>query len=127
MDIMVDNPVVTYAAPASVRAAASVILFLVTVERPSRFHRLASDEAWLFHGGAPLTLTVLQPDGGTGVVNGFDVQRQPQAVRRSIGLAGQYAAVDENRTRDAGKRSRGSGESSPRGQNNGYRRSNYDS
>lgn len=46
-----------------VRAAASVILFLVTVERPSRFHRLASDEAWLFHGGAPLTLTVLQPDG----------------------------------------------------------------
>jgi ABC-2 type transport system ATP-binding protein len=42
--------------------------------------------------------TVLQPDGGTGVVNGFDVQRQPQAVRRSIGLAGQYAAVDENLT-----------------------------
>jgi ABC-2 type transport system ATP-binding protein len=32
------------------------------------------------------------------VVNGFDVHLQPQAVRRSIGLAGQYAAVDENLT-----------------------------
>ncbi|MEI7547427.1 MAG: ATP-binding cassette domain-containing protein [Actinomycetota bacterium] len=42
--------------------------------------------------------TVLQPDSGKGVVNGFDVARQPQAVRRSIGLAGQYAAVDENLT-----------------------------
>ena len=42
--------------------------------------------------------TVLQPDRGRGIVNGFDVQHQPQAVRRSIGLAGQYAAVDENLT-----------------------------
>ncbi len=42
--------------------------------------------------------TVLQPDSGRGVVNGFDVQHEPQAVRRSIGLAGQYAAVDENLT-----------------------------
>jgi ABC-2 type transport system ATP-binding protein len=42
--------------------------------------------------------TVLQPDSGRGVVNGFDVLRHPQAVRRSIGLAGQYAAVDENLT-----------------------------
>lgn len=42
--------------------------------------------------------TVLQPDSGRGIVNGFDVQREPQAVRRSIGLAGQYAAVDENLT-----------------------------
>jgi len=32
------------------------------------------------------------------VVNGFDVSKHPQAVRRSIGLAGQYAAVDENLT-----------------------------
>ncbi|HAN37047.1 MAG TPA: daunorubicin/doxorubicin resistance ABC transporter ATP-binding protein DrrA, partial [Acidimicrobiaceae bacterium] len=39
--------------------------------------------------------TVLKPDSGKGTVNGFDVQHQQQAVRRSIGLAGQYAAVDE--------------------------------
>jgi len=42
--------------------------------------------------------TVLEPTSGRGVVNGFDVQQFPQAVRRSIGLAGQYAAVDENLT-----------------------------
>ncbi len=42
--------------------------------------------------------TVLQPTAGKGFVNGFDVHLQPQAVRRSIGLAGQYAAVDENLT-----------------------------
>lgn len=42
--------------------------------------------------------TILRPDGGRGVVNGFDVAQHPQAVRRSIGLAGQYAAVDENLT-----------------------------
>ncbi|MDO8391330.1 MAG: ATP-binding cassette domain-containing protein [Actinomycetota bacterium] len=42
--------------------------------------------------------TVLKPDSGKGLVNGFDVVHQQQAVRRSIGLAGQYAAVDENLT-----------------------------
>jgi ABC-2 type transport system ATP-binding protein len=42
--------------------------------------------------------TVLVPTAGKGVVNGFDVSQYPQAVRRSIGLAGQYAAVDENLT-----------------------------
>jgi ABC-2 type transport system ATP-binding protein len=42
--------------------------------------------------------TVLAPTSGRGMVNGFDVHDHPQAVRRSIGLAGQYAAVDENLT-----------------------------
>jgi daunorubicin resistance ABC transporter ATP-binding subunit len=42
--------------------------------------------------------TVLRPDAGRGTVNGFDVQRRQQDVRRSIGLAGQFAAVDENLT-----------------------------
>jgi ABC-2 type transport system ATP-binding protein len=42
--------------------------------------------------------TVLTPTSGRGVVNGFDVHEHPQAVRRSIGLAGQFAAVDENLT-----------------------------
>jgi ABC-2 type transport system ATP-binding protein len=40
--------------------------------------------------------TLLQPDGGSATVAGFDVVRQPKLVRKSIGLAGQYAAVDEN-------------------------------
>ena len=42
--------------------------------------------------------TLLRPDSGRAVVAGIDVLRDPEAVRRSIGLAGQYAAVDENLT-----------------------------
>ena len=42
--------------------------------------------------------TVLLPDGGTATVAGHDVVADPHAVRRSIGLAGQYAAVDGNLT-----------------------------
>jgi daunorubicin resistance ABC transporter ATP-binding subunit len=42
--------------------------------------------------------TVLQPDGGRAEVLGHDVVREPEAVRRRIGLAGQYAAVDPNLT-----------------------------
>ena len=42
--------------------------------------------------------TLLQPDAGYASVLGLDVVRQPNAVRSSIGLAGQYAAVDENLT-----------------------------
>jgi ABC-2 type transport system ATP-binding protein len=42
--------------------------------------------------------TVLKPDSGRATVHGFDVITQPQDVRRSIGLAGQNAAVDENLT-----------------------------
>ena len=42
--------------------------------------------------------TILQPDGGRAEVLGHDVLREPDAVRRSIGLAGQNAAVDPNLT-----------------------------
>ncbi len=42
--------------------------------------------------------TLLKPDGGTARVAGFDVVRDAAALRSSIGLAGQYAAVDENLT-----------------------------
>ncbi len=42
--------------------------------------------------------TILAPSAGSAIVNGFDVVHEPDAVRRSIGLAGQYATVDENLT-----------------------------
>lgn len=42
--------------------------------------------------------TVLRPDRGRALIAGYDVVAEPQAVRRTIGLAGQYAAVDENLT-----------------------------
>ncbi|MCT9089516.1 ATP-binding cassette domain-containing protein [Streptomyces sp. ASQP_92] len=39
--------------------------------------------------------TLLQPDRGKAVVAGIDVLKHPNEVRRSIGLSGQFAAVDE--------------------------------
>ncbi|MFF3546934.1 ATP-binding cassette domain-containing protein [Streptomyces platensis] len=39
--------------------------------------------------------TLVVPDAGRAVVAGFDVVRQPRALRRTIGLTGQYASVDE--------------------------------
>jgi ABC-2 type transport system ATP-binding protein len=42
--------------------------------------------------------TLLEPDGGSARVAGLDVERDAAALRAKIGLAGQYAAVDENLT-----------------------------
>jgi ABC-2 type transport system ATP-binding protein len=42
--------------------------------------------------------TLLEADAGTARVAGLDVQRDAAALRAKIGLAGQYAAVDENLT-----------------------------
>jgi ABC-2 type transport system ATP-binding protein len=42
--------------------------------------------------------TLLPPDAGTARVAGLDVVREAQQLRSRIGLAGQYAAVDENLT-----------------------------
>jgi ABC-2 type transport system ATP-binding protein len=40
--------------------------------------------------------TLLSPDGGHASIAGYDVVKERTALRRVIGLAGQYAAVDEN-------------------------------
>ena len=39
--------------------------------------------------------TLLVPDSGTATINGIDVCEHPTQVRRMIGLAGQFAAVDD--------------------------------
>lgn len=44
------------------RAAATVIYFLLRPGEESRWHRVRSDEVWLWHAGGPLILR----DGGTG-------------------------------------------------------------
>src|ERR1035441_3694616 len=42
--------------------------------------------------------TLLKPDAGTITVAGLDAVHDAAALRQQIGLAGQYAAVDENLT-----------------------------
>ena len=42
--------------------------------------------------------TLQRPSGGVARVAGFDVVREADAVRRAIGLAGQFAAVDDQLT-----------------------------
>jgi ABC-2 type transport system ATP-binding protein len=39
--------------------------------------------------------TLLLPDGGQALINGFDVVKEADRVRSLIGLTGQYAALDE--------------------------------
>ena len=42
--------------------------------------------------------TLIRPDGGSALVAGHDVVREPGKVRGAIGLAGQHAAVDDDLT-----------------------------
>ncbi|NIZ90212.1 ATP-binding cassette domain-containing protein [Kineococcus rubinsiae] len=42
--------------------------------------------------------TLLRPDAGSARIGGFDVVRDAASVRRTIGLTGQYASVDEDLT-----------------------------
>jgi oleandomycin transport system ATP-binding protein len=42
--------------------------------------------------------TLLKADGGTATIAGIDVAKHPHEVRRTIGLTGQYASVDEDLT-----------------------------
>ncbi len=65
-----------------------------TVDQGSIFALLGSN------GAGKTTLikiltTLLKQDGGTAIVNGFDVASRPDNVRQSLSLTGQFAAVDE--------------------------------
>ena len=42
--------------------------------------------------------TILAPDAGSATIMGYDVVKDASAVRRLIGLAGQFSTVDENLT-----------------------------
>ena len=42
--------------------------------------------------------TLLTPESGTATIDGVDVVKDPDRIRRMIGVSGQYAAVDENLT-----------------------------
>jgi ABC-2 type transport system ATP-binding protein len=64
------------------------------VEKGSIFALLGSNGAGKTTIVKILT-TLLKQDGGTAIVNGFDVSSKPDDVRQSISLTGQFAAVDE--------------------------------
>ena len=64
------------------------------VEKGSIFALLGSNGAGKTTIVKILT-TLLKPDGGTVMVNGNDVTLNPDSVRQSISLTGQFAAVDE--------------------------------
>ncbi|ANE45934.1 glycosyl transferase family 8 [Paenibacillus swuensis] len=64
------------------------------VEKGSIFALLGSNGAGKTTVVRILT-TLLKPDSGTAAVNGYDVVTNPDGVRQSISLTGQFAAVDE--------------------------------
>lgn len=45
-----------------------------------------------------LLATLTTPDSGSAHIAGHDLKRRPRAVRRSIGVAGQFATIDETLT-----------------------------
>ena len=47
-----------------VRAALTVIQYLLVAGTHSRWHRVRSDESWHHHEGAPLELLLAPPEGG---------------------------------------------------------------
>nr|WP_277988710.1 ATP-binding cassette domain-containing protein [Ktedonosporobacter rubrisoli] len=66
----------------------------LSVERGSIFALLGSNGAGKTTLVKILT-TLLKQDSGTAMINGFDVASQPELVRQSLSLTGQFAAVDE--------------------------------
>ncbi len=48
------------------RPLSTSIVYLLSEEHPSRFHRLRADELWLYHAGAPLELVLLDPRAARG-------------------------------------------------------------
>ena len=57
----------TWAAPTDGRAHATGIYFLLKAGERSHWHRVDADELWLYHSGAPLTLSIAATDTGPAI------------------------------------------------------------
>jgi predicted cupin superfamily sugar epimerase len=65
--------------PRGQRSALTTILFLLTAESFSAFHRIASDEAWHFYAGDPIAIEILHLGG--------------EHERRNLGPVGPWQTV----------------------------------
>ena len=74
------------------RSCSTAIYFLVKHNRPSRLHRLQSDEIWHFYDGDPLTLCVLHPDDKVNQLEKIRLGRNPEAgeVLQAVVPAGSW-------------------------------------
>ena len=65
------------------RSASTGIYFLITSANFSAFHKIESDEMWHFHGGSPLVVYVLMPNGELNILkigNDLEKGQTPQAI-----------------------------------------------
>ena len=82
--------------PVGPRALCTSILYMLTADDASRFHRLRFDELWFFHAGSPVEMVFLDP-----VETIFLRPEAPQALApggrwmaaRIVGLQGDDAAA----------------------------------
>lgn len=66
------------------RASLTAIYYLLQADEISAWHHVDADEAWLWHAGGPLALTLAPPDGkgAASVTLGPDLRagQRPQAI-----------------------------------------------
>lgn len=74
----------TYRAAGGARAVMTAIYYLLEADQVSAWHRVDAEEAWLWHAGGPLALTLSPPDGkgAASQVLGPDLRagQRPQTV-----------------------------------------------
>ena len=73
------------------RSASTAILYLLTQSEPSRFHRLRSDELWLYHAGALSELVMLGPTDEPGAATRKTAAALPE--NKVIGPGSPYVLV----------------------------------
>jgi predicted cupin superfamily sugar epimerase len=66
-----------------VRNAGTAIYYLLKDTDKSHFHKVSSDELWLFHQGQPLEIVIITADGKTVTKilgNRLDLDEEPQVI-----------------------------------------------
>lgn len=67
------------------------ILFLLYKNEDSHFHRLQSDEIWIFQKGSPLDIVCINPDSSLEIIHlGLDEDCVPQAVVKAGTIFASY-------------------------------------